>query len=590
MSQLHQNKQQPSPVLHVSNLPLNLSLSDIVLSLESIQQSKQHTTAQLQSIHQHRAKLINNIESQISKLPSHVSIISQYTSNLLSIIDLSSESTSSISNKIKELEIQSNTVKSVLNRVSTMIELRDTITLVEHAINDKNLSKASELIYKAVYVQLYPYAYSQQHHEHQLSGTIQRQSSQVMENNVTYQLLKNLEHQLYEAIQADLAILDNENKINEELHSTLLLGYINHQYDGCVMYCNLVVKQYNQYITSNGLLIESQPPNSVIPYIDILSSYYDSIAQHIRQHLSPINRYFGVGTQIRLIQLLQEQIDKHAVDLLKRYIIDRGISTIIKQIRAVQLRRGKHSRVSTNATTTDTPVNDQTDANQLDVLLEELTFIVHESEMYDTNIRKLAKNAVIQLNTAIDTDKQLQQQIIQQGYADKDIFAARVIILGNASIIYQQLQRDEYGLELKHITKLNEHTQQLISDYITLEEQYMMQNIQKAIQIDEHVTDNKPKQSSIIDDDSTTNQSSPNKLRNDSSRQQIRGLAAVAGSMANVAAGTLASTLQAQGVQLTGANTQQSVLAQILLTGIGLYTPSITSTNTPLIVVYAHSI
>jgi hypothetical protein len=57
---------------------------------------------------------------------------------------------------------------------------------------------------------------------------------------------------------------------------------------------------------------------------------------------------------------------------------------------------------------------------------------------------------------------------------------------------------DRHGVQLLHVSRLNEVVQELIGDYISMEEYYMIVNVNKAVDIDEIIPDNLT--STMVDD------------------------------------------------------------------------------------------
>lgn len=573
------------------DLPSDLSINDISLALQTNQQQQQIIQDKINKSNNNRSILMDRITNELNNLSPYISNINDNSQALYNTISISLQSTSTLSNKIKLLDSQCNRVKSVLNHVSSMIELRDTITLVETALKNNDLQQASEYIYKAIYIQLWPIIYDN------VNNNNDKNNSNTLYNNMTYQLLKNLELQLYDSIQNKLNTAKQDNNIQDTLTYSSMLCYINNIYDSYILYTQAIADEYIHILQHNGILIDVQPPNSVIDYIDLLSQHYNNVAKILKKYNNKINYYYGSGMHIRCIQLLQNKVDEYVVKLLQHYTKQRKLNDLIKQIKAIEqkstaTKSNKRSNTAETLQNNNNVINssgNEVDSKMLDNILDELVYILGESDTYDNNIRKLIKHAKQQLQQLISFDETNINTIQHNNYIDKDVYNNKIYIIGNYIKLYNKLQNDQYGLDIAYITKLNEYIQQLLSDYIILEQQYILQNINKAIQNDEHVIDeqnNTTSKNSIIqvDDDTVVNdndKSNNTKLRSEYSRDQLRGLVSVAGSMANVATSTLAQTLQAQGVNIRDASNiqQQNILSQILLTGIGLYTNNVTQAN-----------
>jgi hypothetical protein len=100
--------------------------------------------------------------------------------------------------------------------------------------------------------------------------------------------------------------------------------------------------------------------------------------------------------------------------------------------------------------------------------LEEVAFITREAELFDRDLRSMAKEATDKLKAAPTNDGDDGMALRKQQLLDA-------------------MGKDTFGATLSHVSKLNEIVQELTGHLIAFEEYCMIENVHKAISMDEPV-------------------------------------------------------------------------------------------------------
>src|SRR5690349_4449359 len=104
---------------------------------------------------------------------------------------------------------------------------------------------------------------------------------------------------------------------------------------------------------------------------------------------------------------MQLACDTEVVPLLQRFLVDKTIIKIGNKIALAKAKKDKIVKQSVN-TQQQQENNLDIDILYLGVLLDEIVGISHQSELFDSNIRELAKHAISSFLNAIQKEEEAE--------------------------------------------------------------------------------------------------------------------------------------------------------------------------------------
>lgn len=203
-------------------------------------------------------------------------------------------------------------------------------------------------------------------------------------------------------------------------------------------------------------------------FAERLSQMLDAVAACLQQHSRRLRPRFGRGAELRMIQELLEESDSKVHALLTRFSEARKLARISRGVtrsRAAPTRGDGDSKGGAGgaAALGDKPSGASGgafDPKHLDSLLEECAYVTREVNIFDFNIRRLAKAA----REALESD------------AEKSAAGAALL---------KALSGDRLGAKLPRTTRLNQLQQELSGQYMAIEGYFMERDIEAAITLDE---------------------------------------------------------------------------------------------------------
>ncbi len=242
-----------------------------------------------------------------------------------------------------------------------------------------------------------------------------------------------------------------------------IFSSLNLPYEGLVRYCNSVRMVLREEIRRHSLTLDTQPSGAVIPYLDMVTGVLDRTMVLTDQHRTSVDRAFGPGAHLRLLQVVQIECDALLVPTLQRFVTDRHFASMSKDVRA--RTRSVREMLAQGGSN---PPPESLDPRTIDRLLEEVAFITREAELFDRDLRSMAKEATDKLKAAPTKDGDEGAALRKQQLLDS-------------------MGKDTLGATLSHVSKLNEIVQELTGHLIAFEEYCMIENVHKAISMNEPV-------------------------------------------------------------------------------------------------------
>jgi conserved oligomeric Golgi complex subunit 4 len=450
------------------------SIDQVVAELAAMQGRHHELNQELDSLASQREHLGHTLRTVVQSVQDDargdVRTFEAQTATLHAKIVKTSGFALDLSTKVRELDTAQSRVQDTLARVESVIDLKTTIDSVQLAIEGGKYQEAASQLHRVL-------------HE-----------TPPVQNDVSYEILLELEEKMQGIVLDHITNAQQQQDIAAVLSYCKLLPLLNKPFDGLRQYAKMCASQLASSLDSDGLTLRAQPYGAVIPFVDMITATLDRAKVMLKKHAAIVETQFGTGAHLCLVQELHKEIDDQLHQLLQRFIQDRKVVSTVKNVRNM-LSGGSASHDGSGQSSAGHARNNSgmgmgadkfsngmssagassgnaaMDPSKLDKILEEIAYMSRESEIFDINMRNIAEKALSVLESH-DQGKRLLTEI----------------------------RADSQGDSLPHVTELNRIVQELIGNYIVLEEYWMKKNVEFAIETDEPVPDEVPPVSSMVDD------------------------------------------------------------------------------------------
>uniref|UniRef100_A0A0R3RI04 Conserved oligomeric Golgi complex subunit 4 n=1 Tax=Elaeophora elaphi TaxID=1147741 RepID=A0A0R3RI04_9BILA len=207
-------------------------------------------------------------------------------------------------------------------------------------------------------------------------------------------------------------------------------------------------------------------------YADALTMLFEAVAREIQVYEPLIGSSYGPDKLLSLIEILQRECDKEAERIIVAFIKNRQFDSKAKMVEKITRNSDKH-------------VLDKIDALELDVLLSEVTMMHTRTHLYWRYLRR-------RLNMAnMKTDE-------QQKELDEDQMNDEYKRLSEEARAKQKRERSNKLDDLVLRSLLGTRMQELLGQYVLMEQFYMTESVAKAMTMDLKEVDSLT--SSMLDD------------------------------------------------------------------------------------------
>lgn len=422
----------------LDSFPSNMTYQDVLREMKMATFKQAQFDKDLDELLKKRQSIQKKIDSATFPVPE-LPLIRDESQKLNLQLTETSMSAHALSSKVRSLDTTQSRLREALGRVTAVLDLKNTIEKVNNAIDQHNFTMAAKATYRILH---------QQH---------------SMKNDVSFSVLSKLEEKLRKQIVVSCQQAQQQEDTAKVAEYCLLLPYVDLPYQGLTIYCQVCRTRLKETLKDNHLTLTSQPAGAVLVFTDLIAKVFDTVATTISKHVRTVQEHFCPGAHARLLQEIQAEMDNQLTDILKRFIKDQKLAIISKHVKTLQTNANQQKKGGKEQL--QDQKMDFLDPLSLDNLLEEIAFICRECEIFDINIREAASAAKAALYS------------VEEGSSDEQRHRK----------ILEELKKDTTGTDLVYVSRVNELAQEIVGHYIALEEYYMIENINKAITIDEHI-------------------------------------------------------------------------------------------------------
>ncbi|MCP9261524.1 Conserved oligomeric Golgi complex subunit 4 [Dirofilaria immitis] len=402
--------------------------------------------------------------SVVTRLKNQLTLVESDTKQLACKLKMISGLADSISNKVLALDIAKGRIVECLQRVSDLMDLRTCADGLRSAIEQEDYELAARHIHKFLTLDTTIFQMSN-HEEGKDVGQSTGKSYEIL-CEATTEMKSIIEKRFDQAVEDnDVASIQRFFKLfpllNEHAKGIERIGdYL------CTKICEFAERNYKVMLAGG-----TDDKRISVLYADALTMLFEGIAREIQVYEPLIGSSYGPDKLLSLIEILQKACDKEAERIIDAFIKNRQFDNKAKMIEKITRNSSKD-------------VLDKIDALELDVLLSEVTLMHTRTHLYWRYLNRRLNVA----NTKIDEQS-----------SSKNAF--------NFLFTEENLYESDSETEAERSDKLNDlvlrsilgtRIQELLGQYVLMEQFYMTESVAKAMTMDLKEVDSLT--SSMLDD------------------------------------------------------------------------------------------
>ncbi|XP_071785731.1 conserved oligomeric Golgi complex subunit 4-like [Asterias amurensis] len=417
-------------------------MSDIQEAFEKLCVEEQGMTDNIDGLLDRQTNLEAKM-STLQRLGQNLQLVHSDSKQLGSMISFTSDLAENVSSKVRELDVAKNRVQIAIQRVNDILDLKFCTDGVKTALQAENYEKAAGHIHR--YLSLDEKVLKQVIDDNKDGGGTDLSISHLHEAE---QNLKALVRKKFDtAIQsADRGSVERFFKIFP------LLGLHEEGLEKFSTYLRTQIANKAQENLALALGKDSTDRRASVVYADTITMLFEDIGKSVEIHQPLVETYYGPGRLFNLMQSLQQECDIQAKKIVESFVRNREFDS-----RSQQVQQSLRGYKSSNP-------NEKLDPRDLDVMLAECTLLNTRTELY----LRFVKRRVMSDIEVLDEDDATKQK----RQADLDRFLMNC--------------------------QLSRHMQELIGNYIMMEEFFMHETVTKAVSLDNLETG--AHTSSMVDD------------------------------------------------------------------------------------------
>ncbi|KAK0395654.1 hypothetical protein QR680_001376 [Steinernema hermaphroditum] len=419
--------------------------------------------------HEDIARSFNSSLNRYSNKMKHLeSAATELASNLRTVSGLADN----IAERVSLLDLAKGRVVDCLQRVSDLRDLRTCSEGVDVAIQEEDYEQAARHIHRFLTLDMAVFKMGEQIDARD-AGQSMTHSYNVL--RLAQSTLKNIiERKFDEAVAAsDAASMERFFKlfplINEHQSGLERFGRYLCQKVDCIG------QEVYKVMVAGG----TDDKRVHVLFADSITMIFEGIAKIIDLHHPMIDNFYGADKLLLLIEIIQLSCDRE---------VDRVISAFYKSRQYEE----KFKIVSNYMRSTDRSLDlSKVDPLELDILLSEVALMHSRTELYWRFLKRRLGQAAAKIKSADDDD----QRKIDVFYPE---MSAAEIEEAEEQLRRKRLECDQKLEQLVNRSLLGTRMQEIIDRYVMIEQFYVMECMQKAVEIDS--TEEGSLISSVVDD------------------------------------------------------------------------------------------
>uniref|UniRef100_A0AAF5PWE5 Conserved oligomeric Golgi complex subunit 4 n=2 Tax=Wuchereria bancrofti TaxID=6293 RepID=A0AAF5PWE5_WUCBA len=398
----------------------------------------------------------------LTRLKNQMTLVESDTKQLASKLKMISGLADSISSKVLALDIAKGRVVECLQRVSDLMDLRTCADGVRSAIEQEDYELAARHIHKFLTLDTTIFQMS----DH---GEAKGQSM-----GKSYEILREAANEMKSIIEKRFNQAVEDNDVASIQRFFKLFPLLNEHMKGIELIGNYLCSEIHQFAERNHKVMLAGGIDDTrisVLYADALTMLFEGIAREIQVYEPLIGSSYGPDKLVSLIEILQKECDKEAERIIDAFIKNRQFDIKAKMVEKVTRNSDKY------------PL-DKIDVLELDVLLSEVTLMHTRTHLYWRYLKR--RLSVANMKTD-EQSKEFDED--QMNDENKRLLEVRA---------KQKRERNNKLDDLVLRSVLGTRMQELLGQYVLMEQFYMTESVAKAMTMDLKEVDSLT--SSMLDD------------------------------------------------------------------------------------------
>ncbi|XP_055955306.1 conserved oligomeric Golgi complex subunit 4 [Patella vulgata] len=396
---------------------------------------------ELSSVFEHQAMLENKMVGLHKTLPN-LQILQNDSKQLSSMISFTSTLAENVSSKVRKLDLAKSQVSQCITRVEDILDLKFCTDGVQTALQNEDYEKAAGHV----------------HRFRNLDESVIRMSADSSEGGTletSFRMLYESEEKLKTIVNSKFSAAVHSGDVASVERFFKIFPLLGMHDEGLTKFGKYLSSQLSETADRNlkiALDSSGDVKRSSVLYADTIIMLLEGIARTVEVHQPLVETYYGPGKLIVLLKILQKECDRQVRKVIEKFKQSREYD---KKVRLVQTSLISQKQNS---------LENRLDPMEVDLLLSEIVLINNRSELY---LRFMKRKAMGDLETS-----EQESKLMEEGKVEVE--------------------------KLINESDLSRLMQELIGNYIMMEEYFMKEMVVKAVNMD--VTDEGAKTSSMVDD------------------------------------------------------------------------------------------
>ncbi|XP_059760513.1 conserved oligomeric Golgi complex subunit 4 isoform X2 [Balaenoptera ricei] len=372
----------------------------------------------------------NTIESKmvtLHRMGPNLQLIEGDAKQLAGMITFTCNLAENVSSKVRQLDLAKNRLYQAIQRADDILDLKFCMDGVQTALRNEDYEQAAAHIHRYLCLD-------------KSVIELSRQGKEGSMIDANLKLLQEAEQRLKAIVTEKFAIATKEGDLPQVERFFKIFPLLGLHEEGLSKFSEYLCKQVASKAEENLLLVlgtDMSDRRAAVIFADTLTLLFEGIARIVETHQPIVETYYGPGRLYTLIKYLQVECDGQVEKVVDKFIKQRDYH---QQFRHVQ------NNLMRNST------SEKIEPRELDPILTEVTLMNARSELYLRFLRKrISSDFEVGDSMASEEVKQEHQKSLDK-------------LLNNCLLSCTM--------------------QELIGLYITMEEYFMRETVNKAVALD----------------------------------------------------------------------------------------------------------
>ncbi|XP_004584070.2 conserved oligomeric Golgi complex subunit 4 [Ochotona princeps] len=372
----------------------------------------------------------STIESKmvtLHRMGPNLQLIEGDAKQLAGMITFTCNLAENVSSKVRQLDLAKNRLYQAIQRADDILDLKFCMDGVQTALKNEDYEQAAAHIHRYLCLD-------------KSVIELSRQGKEGSMIDANLKLLQEAEQRLKAIVAEKFAIATKEGDLPQVERFFKIFPLLGLHEEGLSKFSEYLCKQVASKAEENLLLVlgmDTSDRRAAVIFADTLTLLFERIARIVETHQPIVETYYGPGRLFTLIKYLQVECDRQVEKVVDKFIKQRDYHQQFRQVQNNLMRNSSTEKI---------------EPRELDPILTEVTLMNARSELYLRFLRKrISSDFEVGDSMASEEVKQEHQKCLDK-------------LLNNCLLSCTM--------------------QELIGLYITMEEYFMRETVNKAVALD----------------------------------------------------------------------------------------------------------